>query len=185
MGISLSWQLVIVMALFLIGIASSELESPVPVTISISTSIDRLLRTVPTEKPVPIKISSVQHESFCINIYDSQTTKNNKKLFYYSPITAVLQHKNVALIHNKTVPQLYVNFLPSNQEVRNKVAKHLNQSLRQQIESSQVKVLPYDSVRLTSKIQSPDFSLTNDWIPHDKALRFTLSFSLYNDKHNM
>jgi hypothetical protein len=39
-----------VMALFLIGIASSELESPVPVTIPIPTSIDRLLRTVPTEK---------------------------------------------------------------------------------------------------------------------------------------
>jgi hypothetical protein len=122
---------------------------------------------------VPIKISSVQHESFCINIYDSQITKNNKKIFYYSPIT-VLQHKNVAPIHNKTVPQLSVNFLTSNQEVRNKVAKHLNQSLSQQIESSQVKVLPYDSVRLTSKIQSPDFTLIDEWIPHDNALRFTL-----------
>jgi hypothetical protein len=122
------------------------------------TSIDT--RTASTDKPVPTKISSVQHESFCINIYDSQITKIKKKIFYYSPIT-VLQHKNVAIIHKKTVPHLYVNFFISNQEVINKVLEHLSQHLSQEIELNQVKVLPYDSVRLTSKVQSSDFSLTN------------------------
>jgi hypothetical protein len=125
---------------------------------TVPPSIDT--RTASTDKPVPTKISSVQHESFCINIYDSQITKIKKKIFYYSPIT-VLQHKNVAIIHKKTVPHLYVNFFISNQEVINKVLEHLSQHLSQEIELNQVKVLPYDSVRLTSKVQSSDFSLTN------------------------
>jgi hypothetical protein len=159
MRILLSWQLVIVLALFLLGFASSELESPDDrVTDPIPTSIDS--RTASTKKPAPTKMFSMQHESFCINIYDSQITKNKKKIFYYSPIT-VLQHKNVAIIHKKTVPHLYVNFFISNQEVINKVLEHLSQHLSQEIELNQVKVLPYDSVRLTSKVQSSDFSLTN------------------------
>jgi hypothetical protein len=48
-----------------------------------------------------------------------------------------------------------------------------------------VKVLPYDSVRLTSKIQSPDFSLTNEWIPHDNALRFNLICQTPEDCNRM
>jgi hypothetical protein len=122
----LSWQLVVVMALFLNGFASSELESPDRVTDPIPISIDA--RTASTEKPLLIKISSVQHESFCINIYDShQITKNKKKIFYYSPIT-LLQHKNVVFIHNvhnTTHGILSFSFSNSNQEVKGKGRKFI------------------------------------------------------------
>jgi hypothetical protein len=55
------------------------------------------------------------------------------------------------------------------------VAQHLTQFLNEKVEANQVKVFPFDSVRLTSKVQSADFSLTNEWqtFPTDKQkLRF-------------
>jgi hypothetical protein len=50
------------------------------------------------------------------------------------------------------------------------VAQHLTQFLNEKVEANQVKVFPFDSVRLTSKVQSADFSLTNEWqtFPTDK-----------------
>jgi hypothetical protein len=163
MGIWLSWKLIVASILCLTSLASSE--SPDPITDPASSE--------PREDKPPIKISSVQFESACVNIYDSQTTSNNKKIYFYSPI-ALLNHKNVASIHN--TPSLSVSFRIWNQEVRKKVTEHLTQLLSQQIESSQVKVFPFDSVRLTSKVQSADFSLTNEWLPYDNqpSLRFTL-----------
>jgi hypothetical protein len=156
MGIWLSWKLIVASILSLTSLASSS---------------------EPREDKPPIKISSVQFESVCVNIYDSQTTSNDKNIYFYSPM-ALLNHKNVVSIHNQTVTQgiLSVSFTIWNQEVRNKVVQHLSQLLSQQIEPSHVKVLPFDSVRLTSKVQSADFSLTNEWRQYDNqpSLRFTL-----------
>jgi hypothetical protein len=157
MGILLSWKLIIASILCLTSFASSS---------------------DPRKDKPPIKISSVKFESVCVNIYHSQTTSNNKKIYFYSPM-ALLIHTNVTSINNQTVTQgiLSVSFTIWNQEVRNKVVQHLTQLLNQQIEPSQVKVFPFDSVRLTSKVQSADFSLTNEWIPYDnqqQSLRFTL-----------
>jgi hypothetical protein len=170
MRILLSWQLVIVLALFLLGFASSELESPDDrVTDPIPTSIDS--RTASTKKPAPTKMFSMQHESFCINIYESQEISNKKKEYFHSPIT-LLEHTNVTPLQNK----LQVRFHISNSEVLNKVLERLNLKLQlsKKIELNQVKVLPYDSVRLTSKVQSPDFSLIDEWILYDNPLRFSL-----------
>jgi hypothetical protein len=157
MGIWLSWKLIVASILCLTSLASSSAE--------------------PREDKPPIKISSVQFEYVCVNIYDSQTTSNNNNIYFYSPM-ALLNHKNVVSIHNQTVTQgiLSVSFTIWNQEVRNKVVQHLSQLLSQQIEPSQVKVFPYDSVRLTSKVQSADFSLTNEWRLYDNqpSRRFTL-----------
>ncbi|XP_046456770.1 uncharacterized protein LOC124203921 [Daphnia pulex] len=169
MGIWLSWKLILVASiLFLTSLASSE--SPDPLTDPTSSDTRE-------DKPLPNKISSVQLGSVCVNIYDSQTTSRNKKIYFYSPM-ALLNHLNVVSIHNQTVTQgiLSASFSIWNQEVRNKVVQHLSQLLSQQIEPSQVKIFPFDSVRLTSKVQSADFSLTNEWRLYDnqQTLRFTL-----------
>ncbi|XP_046643763.1 uncharacterized protein LOC124328949 isoform X2 [Daphnia pulicaria] len=115
------------------------------------------------------------YKSVCVNIYDSQTTSNNKKIYFFSPI-ALLNNLDVASIHNLTVPQVSVGFSIWNQEVRKEVTEHLNQLLSEQIEPSHVKVLPFNSVRLTSKVRSADFSLTNEWLPYGNQplLRFSL-----------
>ncbi|XP_046452718.1 uncharacterized protein LOC124200496 isoform X2 [Daphnia pulex] len=115
------------------------------------------------------------YKSVCVNIYDSQTTSNNKKIYFFSPI-ALLNNLDVASIHNLTVPQVSVGFSIWNQEVRKEVTEHLNQLLSEKIEPSHVKVLPFNSVRLTSKVQSADFSMTNEWLPYgnQQLLRFTL-----------
>jgi hypothetical protein len=42
------------------------------------------------------------------------------------------------------------------------VAQHLTQVLNEEVEPNQVQVYPFDSVRLTSKVQSVDFLLTNE-----------------------
>ncbi|XP_046458847.1 uncharacterized protein LOC124205446 isoform X3 [Daphnia pulex] len=157
MGIWLSWKLIVASFLCLTSLASSS---------------------EPREDKTPIKISSVKFESVCVNIYDSQTTKNNKKIYFYSPM-ALLNHLNVISINNKTSTHgtLSVSFRIWNQEVKKKVVEQLNQQFPSQtIEPSHVKVLPFDSVRLTSKVQSADFSLTNEWILYDnqQSLRFTL-----------
>jgi hypothetical protein len=89
MGIWLSWKLIVASILFLTSFASSESPDPL---------IDPASSEPRQDKP-PIKISSVQFESVCVNIYDSQTTKNNKKIYFYSPMS-LLNHKNVASIHN-------------------------------------------------------------------------------------
>ncbi|XP_046456152.1 uncharacterized protein LOC124203522 [Daphnia pulex] len=164
MGIWLSWKLIVASILCLtISLPSSEFSDP----LTDPASPD------PREDKPPIKISSVQFEFVCVHIYDSQTIKNSKKIYFYSPM-ALLNHKNVASIHN--TPSLSVSFAIWNQEVRANVTKHLSQLLSQQIEPSQVKIFPFDSVRLTSKVQSADFSLTNEWLPYDNqpSLRFTL-----------
>ncbi|XP_046456613.1 uncharacterized protein LOC124203802 isoform X2 [Daphnia pulex] len=167
MGIWLSWKLIIASIFFLTSLTSSE--SPDPLTDPTSSD--------PREDKPPIKISSVKFESVCVNIYDSQTTKNSKKIYFHSPM-ALLNRLNVVSIHNQTVTQgiLSVSFHIWNQEVKRNVTQHLSQLLSQQIEPSHVKVLPFDSVRLTSKVQSPDFSLTNEWRLYDNqpSLRFTL-----------
>jgi hypothetical protein len=174
MGIWLSWKLIVASILCLTSLASSE--SPDPITDPASSE--------PREDKPPIKISSVQFESACVNIYDSQTTSNNKKIYFYSPI-ALLNHKNVVSITNQTGTHgtLGVAFRIWNQEVKKNVTQHLSQLLSQQIESSQVQVLPFDSVRLTSKVKSADFSLTNEWLPYDnqQSLRFKLICPRWED----
>jgi hypothetical protein len=175
MGIWLSWKLIVASILCLTSLASSE--SPDPLTDPASSE--------PRQDKPPIKISSVQFESVCVNIYDSQTTSNNKTIYFYSPL-ALLNHKNVVSIHNQTSTHgtLSVAFRIWNQEVKKKVVEQLNQQFPSQaIESSQVKVFPFDSVRLTSKVQSADFSLTNEWLPYDnqQSLRFKLICPRWED----
>lgn len=164
------WQLVIVLALFLNGFAFSELESPNRVTYPIPTSID--IRTASTEKPAPTKMFSMQHESFCINIYESQEISNKKKEYFHSPIT-LLQHTNVIPLQNN---KLRVHFQISNLEVLKKVLERLKLHLSQEIGLNQVKVLPYERVRLTSTEQPTDFSWNNESIPHNKPLSFEFLF---------
>jgi hypothetical protein len=169
MGILLSWQLVVASILFLASFASSEFELP-----DLPTDSALYYKTLEDKKPT--KLSSVLYKSNCVNIYDSESTSNNKKIYFYSPIT-LLNHLNVASINNQTVTPkgiLSVSYSVGNQEIRTKVVEHLNQLLSQQIEPSHVKVHPFDSVRLTSKVKSADFLLTNEWIPYRPSLRFTL-----------
>jgi hypothetical protein len=149
MGIWLSWKLIVASILFLTSFASSESPDPL---------IDPASSEPRQDKP-PIKISSVQFESVCVNIYDSQTTKNKKKIYFYSPMS-LLNHKNVAscFYSQHTISQCQFYNLESRSQ-KKKVVQHLSQLLSQQIEPSQVKVFPFDSVRLTNKVQSSDFLL--------------------------
>jgi hypothetical protein len=173
MSIFLSWELGVASILILTSLASSaELKLSDPLSDTSSET-----REDQPDKPLPVKISSVKFESVCVNIYDSQTTKNNKKIYFFSPIP-LLSHLNVVSIHDQSATQgiLSVSFSIWNQEVRKKVAQHLTQVFSQQIEPSHVKVFPFDSVRLTSKVQPANFSLTNEWLPYggQPSLRFTL-----------
>ena len=124
-------------------------------------------------KPPPIKvISSLQYGRVCVNIYDSfQTTLNNKKIYFYSPI-ALLDPLTVVPVANQantTQGILRISFTIWNENVTDKEAQHLTQFFNKQVETNQVKVYPFDSVRLTSKVQSVDFSLTNEWQTFDKT----------------
>lgn len=110
----------------------------------------------------------MQYESVCVNIYDSQTTVHNKTIFFYTPI-ALLNPLNAVPIANQlthTQGNLSIGFTIWNQTVTDKVAQHLNRVLgNQRVEANQVKVFPFDKVRLTStKVQSDvDYSLTWEW----------------------
>ena len=165
MDVLLSLKLVVATILLLTSFASSALKLSDP------------LSSTREDNPLPIKISSVQYDSVNVNIYDSQTTSGNKKIYFFSPI-ALLSHLNVVSIHDQTATRgiLSVSFSIWNQDVRKKVAEHLKQLLSQEIELSQVQVLPFNSARLTSKVQSADFSLNNEWVLNDNkpSLRFTL-----------
>jgi hypothetical protein len=171
MDILLSWQLVVASILFLTSVASSELEICDPPTDS--TLFYKILKD-----KSPTKLSSVQYKSVSVNIYDSHINNSyNERIYFHSPI-ALLENANVASIHNKTTTRgiLSISFVIWNHEIRKIVAEHLSQLLSQQIELSQVRVLPYESVRLTSKVQFADFSLTDEWLPRDNkpSTRFTL-----------
>jgi hypothetical protein len=167
MGILLSYKLGVASILCLARFASLESEFSDP------TSLKSL-----EDKPLPIKISSVLYRSVCINIYDSQTTSRNKKIYFYSPI-AVLNHMNVISVFHQTSTQgfLSISFAIWNQEIRTKVVQHLTQIFNQQIEPNQVRVFHFNSVRLTgSKLNFADFSLTNEWVAYkdQPSLRFSL-----------
>ena len=162
----LSWKLVVSLILFTNGTSSLKLKSSDPLTDSASF-------VARDNKTPPIKvISSLQYGRVCVNIYDSfQTTLNNKKIYFYSPI-ALLNHLDVTSVTNQvsaTRGNLSISFSIWNQTVTDKVAQHLTQFLNKEVESNQVKVYPFDSVRLTSKVQSVDFSLTNEWQTFDKT----------------
>lgn len=70
MDIFLSWQLVVTSIIFLISVASSELE--------LSELFDPPIDSSPYYQTLkgktPIKFSSMLYKSVCVNIYDSQTT---------------------------------------------------------------------------------------------------------------
>ena len=173
----LSWRLVVPWIIFTNDLTSSELNSfeSDPLTYSASSSVAR------DDKPPPIKvISSLQYGQVCVNIYDSlQTTLNNKKIYFYTPI-ALLEPLNVVSVANQanTIQGiLRLSFTIWNQTVTDKVAEHLTQFLNEKVESNQVQVYPFDSVRLTSKVQSADFSLTDEWQTFDKN-RHKLRLSL-------
>ena len=171
--ILLSWKLAISLILFMNGLSSSELKSSDPLTDS-NSSVAR------DDKPPPIKVSSMQYGQVCVTIYDSlQTTLNNKKIYFYTPI-ALLDPLNVVPVANQantTQGILRITFTNWNENVTDKVAQHLTQVLNEEVEPNQVKVFPFDSVRLTSKVQSVDFSLTNEWQTLDKDKQ-KLGFSL-------
>ena len=171
--ILLSWKLVVSFILFMSGLPPSELKSSDPLSDSTS-SVAR------DDKPPPIKVSSMQYGEVCVNIYESlQTTSNNKKIYFYSPI-ALLNHLDVTSVTNQvsaTQGKLSIGFTIWNQNVTDKVAEHLTQFLNEKVEPNQVQVFPFDSVRLTSKVQSADFSLTDEWQTFDKN-RHKLRFSL-------
>jgi hypothetical protein len=161
----LSWRLIVPWILFTNDL-STELKSSDPLTDSASF-------VARDNKPPPTKvISSLQYGKVCVNIYDSfQTTLNNKKIYFYSPI-ALLNPLDVTSVANQvsaTQGNLSISFTIWNQTVTDKVAQHLTQFLNKEVEANQVKVYPFDSVRLTSKVQSVDFSLTNEWQTFDKT----------------
>nr|CAH0105725.1 unnamed protein product [Daphnia galeata] len=142
---------------------SSELKSSDPLTDSAS-SVAR------DDKPPPTKvISSLQYGQVCVSIYESfQTTLNNKNIYFYSPI-AQLNHLDVSNQVSPTQGILSIGFTIWNETVTDKVVQHLTQFLKEKVEPNQVKVFPFTSVRLTSKVQSVDFSLTNEWQTFDKT----------------
>jgi hypothetical protein len=114
MDVLLSLKLVVATILFLTSFASSELKLSDPVADPISSDTRE-------DKPLPIKISSMQYGSVNVSIYDSQTTSGNKKIYFFSPI-ALLSHLNVISIHDQTATQgiLSVSFSIWNQDVRKK-----------------------------------------------------------------
>ena len=166
--ISLSWKLVISLILFMSGLLPSELKSfeSDPLTDSASSVV------LDDNRP-PTKVSSMQFRQVCVNIYDShQTTLNNKKIYFFTPI-ALLDPLNVVPVANQvsaTQGKLAISFTLWNQNVTDKVVQHLTQFLNEKVEPKQVKVFPFDSVRLTSKVPCIYFSLTNEWqtFPTDK-----------------
>jgi hypothetical protein len=163
----LSWKLIVSWILFTNGTSSLELKSSDPLTDSAS-----FVARDDNKPPLTKVISSLRYGQVCVNIYDSfQTTLNNKKIYFYSPI-ALLNHLDVTSVANQvsaTRGNLSISFSIWNQTVTDKVAQHLTQFLNKEVESNQVKVYPFDSVRLTSKVQSVDFSLTNEWQTFDKT----------------
>ena len=163
MDILLSWKLVVSLILFMNDLPSSELKSSDPLTDSAS-SVAR------DDKPPPTKvISSLQYGQVCVSIYESfQTTLNNKNIYFYSPI-AQLNHLDVSNQVSPTQGILSIGFTIWNETVTDKVVQHLTQFLKEKVEPNQVKVFPFTSVRLTSKVQSVDFSLTNEWQTFDKT----------------
>jgi hypothetical protein len=175
MRILLSWQLVVAPILFLASFAFSESQLSDSLTDSTSTETRE-------DNPVPIKISSLQHESILIKIYDSQTTSNNKKIYFYSPIALLNQLSGISG-NQKDQGSLSISFSIWSKVINNKVAQHLTQVLNQQIEHSQVQVFPFDSVRLTSTVQSADFSLTNEWLTYKKqpTVRFSVTCPTQDD----
>ena len=171
----LSWQLLVApLVLLLARSASSQSPDPVPL--------------VAGNKISPTKISSIQFEDeptkfVCVDIYDSQLNFN-RKIFYYSPI-ARLNPLNVVSIHNETTTQgiLSIGFRIWNQNLDDKVAQHLTELLNQKVESNQVQVFPFDRLRLTSKMQSADFSLIDEWVPYksQQQLRLKLTCTTKED----
>ena len=122
MDVLLSLKLVVATILFLTSFASSELKLSDPVADPTSSDTRE-------DKPLPIKISSMQYGSVNVSIYDSQTTSGNKKIYFLSPI-ALLSHLNVVSIHDQTATPgiLSVNFSIWNREIKAKAAEHLNQA---------------------------------------------------------
>ena len=166
MEILLSWKLVVSLILFMNDLPSSELKSSDLLTDSASN-------VARDDKPLPTKvISSLQYRQVCVSIYGShQTTSNNKNIYFYSPI-ALLNHLDVTSVGNlidSMRGNLSIGFTIWNETVTDKVAQHLTQFLKEKVEPNQVKIFPFDSVRLTSKVQSVDFSLTNEWQTFDKT----------------
>jgi len=158
--ILLSWKLVISLILFTNDLPSSELKSfeSDPLTDSASSVV------LDDNRP-PIKVSSMQYGEVCVNIYDSlQTTSNHKKIYFFTPIALLdpLYVVPVANQANTTQGILRITFTIWNEYDTDKVVQHLTQFLNEKVEPNQVKVYPFDSVRLTSKVQSVDFSLTNE-----------------------
>nr|CAH0101322.1 unnamed protein product [Daphnia galeata] len=174
--ILLSWKLVISLILFTNDLPSSELKSfeSDPLTDS-NSSVAR------DDKQPSTKVSSLQYGQVCVNIYDShQTTLNNKKIYFFTPI-ALLDPLNVVPVANQantTQGILRISFTIWNENVTDKVAEHLTEFLNKKVEPNLVKVYPFDSVRLTSKVQSAEFSLKDEWQTFDKD-RHKQRFSLH------
>ena len=111
----LSWRLVVPWIIFSNDLTSSELNS-----FESDLLTDSASSVARNYKPPPTKVSSMQYGEVCVNIYESlQTTSNNKKIYFYSPI-ALLNHLDVTSVTNQvsaTQGKLSIGFTIWNQNV--------------------------------------------------------------------
>ncbi len=131
----------------------------------------------------PYYIGSMPFGGFRVKIYEH--IKNNKsneastrKRYFYAPI-ALLDHMSAISIFNDITNQEEVRFRIEfwNEKVDSEVANYLSKIVREQVETHQVEVLPFEKVILTNQDYRHSFYiLPSTWSPINlqKSAWFTL-----------
>ncbi|XP_057376830.1 uncharacterized protein LOC130698054 [Daphnia carinata] len=123
---------------------------------------------------------SVPYANFRVDVYehvDNQTTTTqSSKKYFYAPI-ALLDHQSASCVYNKDTQQNEMRFRVDmwNDKIEHQVIEYLTNFMGQQVNATQVQVVPLENVALTTNGTSTICKLRNDWVPYRKSMWFNLS----------
>ena len=143
---------------------------------NVTASSKRIIRSTKEEPWSKLQISSdplgsMFYGHYAINIYGhatnkQPTTKAEEKRYFYTPI-ARLDHLGATSSYNNVTRRVELRFRVElwNDDVQSQVVKFTSELTKNpSLGSGQVRVLPMEKVMLFSRISSPIYQISRDWI---------------------
>ncbi|KAK4026535.1 hypothetical protein OUZ56_015534 [Daphnia magna] len=119
------------------------------------------------------------YADFRVNVYEhadnQKTITLNSKRYFYAPV-ALLDPQSASCVFNDVTKQNEMRFRVDmwNDKIQNQVVEYLKDFIGQQVDATQVQVVPLEKVALTSTRTSAIYTLTTDWLPYRKSIWFNL-----------
>lgn len=130
----------------------------------------------------PHELGSMPYDHYGVSIYGHSKNGHfpniTNKQFFYAPISQ-LDPTSAKALSNKATGKAELKFLINmwNTDVEEEVRKYTEELVGHPVKHNRIRVLPLEKVRLSSRIPSTTYQLSNTWVDYHRHryLSFTLT----------